>query len=357
MAPKRRFAVALSIVLSFTTAPSSLAQTPDRQPNGCWSPPAAETLEELWLLAKTRNEQAVRQNVTRRQSEPAILALSDGGARIAYGAGLIVGWGETGYRPAFAAVLAAGRSALLAPFAFLGDEGDVRISSLFHCHAAASWRDFGERAAALIDSTVIAAIAKRHTNGARLLIAVPGSPIRPETVWDIGAIAASDRPDAIEAIGNLLRAAADPMHDLERVRLPSWAGRIVSRNWIFRKAGSGEPFLSPTPQLAPVRSYFLVHNGVLFADESDEFIAQVGSAESPRTDFSLVTAFDVLTRSKAEKAHFRFSSVRPKLNLVNQGPHDSAYSRGLFHFAYRQGRMGKEWRDGLPTQMAASRQQ
>ena len=354
MASRQGFAVALSLMMAVTTADRTFAQTPDRQARGCWSPPAAETLEEVVHLAQSRNERAARQNQTRRLAEPAILALSDGDMRIAYGGGLIAGWGETGYRPAFAAVLAVGRSALLAPFAFLGEEGDLKIASLFHCHRAESWTELGERAVSLTDSSVVARIAQRHSSGARLLIALTASPARSESVWDIGAIAASGDPGAIEDIANILRAAADPMRGLEGIRSSTWAGRSVPRNWIFREVGSGEPFLSPTPQSGPIRSYFLIHNGVLFADDSDKFVSQAVPSEPPRPAFSLVTAFDVFTRSKAENAHFRFSSVRPKLNLIRQGSYDDTYVRDLFHFAYRQGRMGKEWRDGLPTQLAAS---
>ena len=176
--------------------------------------------------------------------------------RIAYGGGLIAGWGETGYRPAFAAVLAVGRSALLAPFAFLGEEGDLKIASLFHCHRAESWTELGERAVSLTDSSVVARIAQRHSSGARLLIALTASPARSESVWDIGAIAASGDPGAIEDIANILRAAADPMRGLEGIRSSTWAGRSVPRNWIFREVGSGEPFLCRHLRVAPYARTF-----------------------------------------------------------------------------------------------------
>ncbi len=341
-----------AIVLALTTH-TAFAQRPDRHAGECWSPPAAETLEELGYLATTKQERTNRQNQTRKFAEPAILALSDGQTRIAYGGGLIVGWGETGYRPAFAAVLAVGRSVLLAPFAFLGDEGDVKITSLLNCYGAKNWTELSERAVLLIDGRVVSRIAQRHSRGARLIIALPGSPVRPETVWDLGAIAASGHPGAIETIGNLIRAAADPTRDVQDIR--SGAGRGVVRNWVFRKVGSGEPFLSPLPQSAPGRSYFVIHNGVLFADESDDFATQAASSQSPKGEFSIVTAFDLLKHAQSENALFRFASVRPRLDLENHGAFDDSYVRNLFHFAYRQGRMGKEWRDDLPTEKGASR--
>lgn len=61
-----------------------------------------------------------------------ILALSGGGAGGAYGAGILVGLSEAGARPRYEIVTGVSTGALIAPFAFLGDEPSIeRIVQLY----------------------------------------------------------------------------------------------------------------------------------------------------------------------------------------------------------------------------------
>ncbi|MEM7491051.1 MAG: patatin-like phospholipase family protein, partial [Pseudomonadota bacterium] len=62
---------------------------------------------------------------------PQFLALSGGGARGAFGAGLLVGWTESGTRPSFDLVTGISAGALIAPFAFLGPEGDADLRDVW----------------------------------------------------------------------------------------------------------------------------------------------------------------------------------------------------------------------------------
>ncbi len=73
-----------------------------------------------------------------RQLFPAIygvphdyLALSGGGANGAFGAGLLVGWSDSGTRPEFAMVTGISTGALAAPFAFLGSDYDEHLRELY----------------------------------------------------------------------------------------------------------------------------------------------------------------------------------------------------------------------------------
>lgn len=281
-----------------------------------------------------------------------MLALSDGALRIAYGAGLLVGWGETGRRPQFAAVTAVGRSALIAPFAFIGTEGDQKIADLINCHEARDWPSLAQHAALLVDAKTVDAIARRHATGARLLIALPGSAARSETVWDLGAIAASKHPRAATYIGDILRAAVDLASYIDPRDLPIAASVSPTRNPTFRKIGTGEAFLWPRASEVALASQYLVHNGVFFGAESDDYIADrqkhTGS-NGPGPDVWLFPAFDFLVQARDRNGRFQFASLKPRLNLVVQRPFDGVYLKDLFLFAYRQGRMGKEWRTSLPT--------
>ena len=59
------------------------------------------------------------------------LAISGGGDRGAFSAGLLVGWTEAGDRPDFAVVTGISTGALLAPFAFVGPEYDQTVKTIY----------------------------------------------------------------------------------------------------------------------------------------------------------------------------------------------------------------------------------
>src|SRR5512145_2475232 len=61
-----------------------------------------------------------------------ILEISGGGAKGAFGAGLLIGWADSGTRPKFDVVTGISAGALLSTFAFLGEpEDDAVIADLF----------------------------------------------------------------------------------------------------------------------------------------------------------------------------------------------------------------------------------
>jgi hypothetical protein len=311
----------------------------------CWSRQTPETFEEVGHDQANRSERASRQARISRAIPNAMLALSSGRLRGAYGAGLIVGWGETGYRPDFATVTAVGLSALIAPFVFAGPDFDQTIADIFNCKMD-SWGDVARLAASRIDKELLERIARKHEAGGRLLVALEGSAARPEVVWDIGRIAASHHPQAAHYIGEIMLAAIDGVSFLAPETVPIPAGLLVERNRTFRKIGAGEAFLLPHQAQTPASHYYVIHNGVLFRDESEQY------AKARRTDAAggrlpnrlLVPAYDLLAHANAQHASFRFAAIKPRLGLQSEGDFNITYMRDLFAHAYRQGRMNKEWK-------------
>lgn len=321
--------------------------------SGCWRTPEPQTLEEIAVAAANQERLKVQRSGAGPAPKPATLALSNpsGGLKAAYGAGLLVGWGETGNRPEFSLVTAVGVSALVAPFAFLGSEGDRKIADLFACDAT-SLQVMAERAAGYIDAQALEKIARRHERGARLLVALPGSAARRETVWDIGAIAASRHPKAHRYIGNILLAAVDLTTFIDPVAVPVKAGALVVRNATFREIGAGEPFLSDLGAEHPYPPIYLIHNGVLFPDEGGKYMEARGKTVGGvafRAESPVVAAYDFFLVAETRGAEVSIASPRPRLNIHQPAADfDMAYLRTLFLDAYRQGRMSREWRRTFP---------
>ena len=154
------------------------------------------------------------------------LVVSGGGDNGAFGAGLLVGWTKAGDRPEFKLVTGISAGALIAPFAFLGPEYDARLKEVFTSISADDI--FTERGLVegffgdgLSDTTplfglvadhagqeMLDAIAREYARGRILLIATTDLDARRAVVWNIGEIAASGDPKALELFHKILVASA-----------------------------------------------------------------------------------------------------------------------------------------------------
>lgn len=158
---------------------------------------------------------------------PAVfLAVSGGGDNGAFGAGLLVGWSQTGNRPEFKIVTGISTGALIAPFAFLGPDYDDQLREVFTTISAKNILKkrgllgivFGESAAdnapmwnlvrKHADAAMLQAIGEEYDKGRLLLIATTNLDAQRPVVWNIGEIAKSDHPKALELFHSVLIASA-----------------------------------------------------------------------------------------------------------------------------------------------------
>ena len=169
----------------------------------------------------------VRRSVMSRvpAKQPVVLALSGGGADGAFGAGLLVGWSARGTRPQFTLVTGASAGALIAPFAFLGPAYDETLRSVFATGEMANLLQpeglaglFGtglyktqplrDLIARHVDGSMLAAIAREHRAGRRLYIVTTNLDAQRTAIWDMGVIAGSGDPGALDLFRNVLTASA-----------------------------------------------------------------------------------------------------------------------------------------------------
>jgi predicted patatin/cPLA2 family phospholipase len=156
----------------------------------------------------------------------ALLAISGGGANGAYGAGLLCGWTESGGRPEFRVVTGVSTGALIAPFAFLGPAYDDRlrkayttlsdddifeprnIFGIIRGDSILETSPLHETLVRFVDEDMLRAIAEAHRGGRRLFVGTTDMDTQQPVAWDMGAIAASGNPDAIELFRRILVASA-----------------------------------------------------------------------------------------------------------------------------------------------------
>jgi predicted acylesterase/phospholipase RssA len=155
-----------------------------------------------------------------------VLALSGGGPNGAFGAGFLSGWTETGARPEFLLVTGVSTGALIAPFAFLGPEHDAELAEFYTGISSSDvfeeiplWKGLRsesvldtapleELIARAIDGRLLDAVAREHRRGRRLFVGTTNMDAGRAVIWDMGAIAASGRPGALELFRKVLLASA-----------------------------------------------------------------------------------------------------------------------------------------------------
>ena len=154
------------------------------------------------------------------------LAVSGGGDNGAFGAGLMNGWTETGTRPEFKMVTGVSTGALIAPFAFLGSDYDATlrevyttmtpekvyrargISAALFDDAMADTTPLSQVIAGYADQKMFDAIAREYQKGRLLMIGTTDLDAQRPVIWNIGALAASGHPGALDLFRKILRASA-----------------------------------------------------------------------------------------------------------------------------------------------------
>ena len=154
------------------------------------------------------------------------LVLSGGGSNGAFGAGYLNGWTETGNRPTFKLVTGISTGALIAPYAFLGPDYDVKLKEVFTTITNEDIYEFRSPFTALkkdslartdplvlkleeaIDDQMLRAIAAEHRRGRRLYVGTTNLDAQRLVVWNMGAIAASGDSGSIDLFRKVLLASA-----------------------------------------------------------------------------------------------------------------------------------------------------
>ncbi|MFZ9692467.1 MAG: patatin-like phospholipase family protein [Phycisphaerales bacterium] len=154
------------------------------------------------------------------------LALSGGGSHGAFGAGVLCGWSERGDRPDFRIVTGISTGALQATSAFIGSDGDRLLEQAFtgisnedvfvsrspidalFTDGAKDTTPLRRMLERMIDDSMLAAVAAKHRRGGRLFVGTTNIDGGTFVMWDLGAIAASGRPDARQRYIDVLMASS-----------------------------------------------------------------------------------------------------------------------------------------------------
>lgn len=250
-------------------------------------PPNVDAMaKEKWAQVRASHRQLPREG-----GRPVVsfLAISGGGADGAFGAGVLAGWTERGNRPEFDLVTGVSTGALTAPFAFLGPRYDDALKKVFTesttsdiaiarpvrgllgGESLASNAPLARVVAFYVNDGFLKEVAAEHMKGRRLLIGTTNLDAQRPVIWDMGKIASSGHPGAIELFRKVLLASAA----IPAVFPPGFV-QVAANGAVYEEmhvdgGATREVFLLPTQILAknvdstlnvkPIRRSYIIRNG------------------------------------------------------------------------------------------------
>jgi predicted acylesterase/phospholipase RssA len=320
-----------------------------------------------------------------RGAEPTIemLAISGGGEDGAFGAGLLNGWSEAGNRPQFGLVTGVSTGALTAPFAFLGQRYDAALKSVYtditpkdvletrYLLNAALFEDALADSAPLfrtiskhLNEAMLADIAAAYQQGRLLLVGTSDIDAQLPVAWNIGAIAASGHPRALDLVRRLLLASAAVPGAFPPVMIDvTLDGRSYQEMHVDGGAFT-QVFLYPRSVTQQRRAQlrrgehvraaraFVIRNGRITpnpakTDRQTLKIAQRAiSSMIASSGYSDVAR--ILQTAREDRVDFNLAAIGPDFPYEPKVPFEQAYMRKLFDHAFALARGGFPWLRDIP---------
>jgi len=174
-------------------------------------------------LGSVLTQKAAKYRDSNKSINMDILALTGGGSRGAFGTGLLIGWTKKGTIPNFDVVTGISTGAVMAPFVFLGGDALEKVEyfytkmhteevftssllSIFGYGYVMNAKPLKVLFKKNFDKAFLDKIAAEHKKGRRLYIGTTNIDTGQLTVWDMGAIASSDRPEKYKRFRDIVYA-------------------------------------------------------------------------------------------------------------------------------------------------------
>ena len=308
------------------------------------------------------------------------LALSGGGSDGAFGAGLLAGWTKTGNRPKFEFVTGISAGALIAPFAFLGPAYDRQLEEiwtqygdddlvtkqplgiLFGAPAAVDTKPLAELIARYVDAKFLGAIAAEYRKGRVLMIGTTNIDARRPVVWNMGEIALSRDPRALQLFRDVLLASASIPGIMPPIKIAVDADGQTFEELHVDGGVTRQVFLTPVAlrltdfdqfyPAPPLRRVYVIRNGSLSprykpVDTSAAALAatSIGALLDNQAAGDIYRIFIASTRDGAE---FRLAANRSLHEQETNSLFDKAHMTELFNTARAQAAGGYAWLRTVP---------
>jgi predicted acylesterase/phospholipase RssA len=300
-----------------------------------------------------------------------VLAIAAGGKYATYSAGVLSGWTATGTRPKFDVVTGVSGGALLAVLAFLGSEYDkqaeelfinitrrdlFRISpvrSLITRGSIASTEPMAEQIERVVNDCVVAEIAQAHREGRRLFIPTGNRTSLRVAIWDVGAVAASGRPDAAVLVRKILLAAASHPGFAPPVEFDITLNGVHYRELHGDGGNLIQTFVQTANGLPKGSNVYLISAGKLYRDMQDERPRPVSAVVTAASNalYALYRAdvSNIYALCAVSQARFHMLATPPEVKVTAGSlSFNREDQQQLFDAGYRQIAIGPGWLTAPP---------
>lgn len=306
-----------------------------------------------------------------------LLAVSGGGENGAFGAGLLCGWTAQGTRPTFDWVTGVSTGALTAPFAFLGSSYDPQLRRVYtelsprdvlatRFLTAALFNDAMADNAPLygtisryLDDRMLVDIAKAYDDGRLLLIGTTNLDAQVPVIWNIGAIAKSGHPRALETIRKVLLASAAIPGAFPPTMIEVTVDGRPHQEMHVDGGAFAQTFLYPSSltvqrrqrlaarqRVIAVEAY-VIRNGRLdpeWTDTERQTLGITGRAISTMISASGINdVLRIYNTTLRDNVEFNLAYIGRDFDRKLPEPFDQAYMRALFDYGYQKAIHGYDW--------------
>jgi predicted acylesterase/phospholipase RssA len=332
-------------------------------------------LRDAEASARRELEQRAKAGETGPLPPAHFLAISGGGDNGAFGAGLMNGWTASGTRPEFKLVTGVSTGALIAPFAFLGQKYDPVLKEIY---TGISSKDVLEErnflAAVLADAMadnaplwsltkkyiteqLLQEIAAEYARGRLLFVGTTNLDARQGVIWNMGKIAASGHPGALQLFRSILIASAALPGAFPPVFIDVEAKGQRYQEMHVDGGASAQVFVYPTKyQLAEraaaigmqrERHLYVVRNARLDPDWAH--VERRTMSIAARAITSLIQTqgkgdvFRIFAVAQRDQVDFNLAYIPETFKVGHKEEFDNPYMRQLFQLGYDLSKNGYDW--------------
>jgi predicted acylesterase/phospholipase RssA len=311
-----------------------------------------------------------------------LLAVSGGGEDGAFGAGLLCGWSQQGSRPVFEVVTGVSTGALIAPFAYLGPAYDDKLRYVYTEISAESVLRKRSLMAALLDDAMadnsplfgliskmldakmLADLASAYEEGRLLLIGTTNLDAQQPVIWNVGAIARSGHPRALDTIRRILLASAAIPGAFPPTMFPVTLdgksheemhvdGGALAQTFLYPAAvtNSRRERIAARRPIARAQAY-VIRNGRLDPNWADVRRQTLGIAGRAIFTMLVASGYNDVVRiylnARRDHIDFNLAYIGRDFDRVVKSPFEQAYMRALFDYGYQRALKGYDWAKAPP---------
>jgi predicted patatin/cPLA2 family phospholipase len=309
------------------------------------------------------------------------LSLSGGGGDGAFGAGLLVGWSESGSRPEFEVVTGISTGAMIAPLAFLGPRYDALLKEAYTTASSdqlvktqvfsallgstdglADSKPLANMVARYTNQRMLEDIAAEHRKGRFLLVGTTNLDAQRPVIWDIGALANSGRPDALQLMRKIILASASIPGALPPVKIKVAADGKSYDEMHVDGGVTRQVFLYPPgfePEIVdralgwkPVRRAYIIRNSKVAPEfsvtKAKLFPIAARSISTLIKTQGVGDLYQIYLAAKRDRVDYNLAYIPGDFALQSKSAFDKAYMNALFRLGHSLGRAGMRWEKSPP---------